>query len=167
MKTYALTVRSNGRDAALGLTCPLTPEVLARAVADLVVHELGQDEWGRDTIRVGLDRATDAEALDEIVDIVQQFGWTVLEVQISEWASQATKTAFLFAAGGGAVGAASKDPLVMLVATAISAVVGSMVGSEMRKIAEYEARWHYRSGWSFHQLQPQDGQGWEPGFSPA
>ncbi len=170
MKTYKLVVEPKLYFPLPGFGSALTEDVLMEALVGVVVRELGEDEMGRCTIHVQLERPTDAQALNELVSLVDELGFAVIEARVSEWVDEAIDRAILGFFGGGAVGSASKNGVVAVAGALIGAVVGLTTGAEVQKLkAEYEARRDYHGNWSFHRIdrRPPPAPGFRPGFSPA
>jgi hypothetical protein len=165
--SYQLVLRPNRYFVLPGSGPALTEQMVLDSLADVVIHELSEDEHGNRTLHVELPASSDAEALDALVFFAEQLGFKVLEATVKEWASQVIERALLGLLGGGAVGVASENGPVALVAALGGAVIGGLSGAEARKlVAEYDARRDQWGSWSFHRRQPPSG-GFQPEVSPS
>ncbi len=139
--SYQLVLRPNRYFVLPGSGPTLTEQMVLDSLAGVVIHELSEDEHGNRTLHVELPASSDAEALDALVFFAEQLGFKVLEATVKEWASQVIERALLGLLGGGAVGVASENGPVALVAALGGAVIGGLSGAEARKlVAEYDAR---------------------------
>jgi hypothetical protein len=169
MRTYRLVVSPDVRLAAHGLLS-LTEDVLAEEISDIVVRELSETHFGWRIIDVELRRRDDAEALDEIVLVLERLGFSLVEATVSKWASLAAERV-LGGLGGFAVGAGISENLAVgIVTSAIGTLVGHLAGEAGRQIAaEYEARRDHRGRWAFEEVprQPSVSPGFQRGILPV
>jgi hypothetical protein len=170
MKTYNLIARPDIRYAVAEYGSSLSKDLLAQAVVGATVRDLRYDpRGGQYSVDVRLERPTHAQALDEIVCIVEQSGFYVVVARASEWANAAAERALLGALGaGGTIGLASENATVALIAAVSGAIVGSLVSTELYRLkAEYDARRDHQGKWWFRELPRQPVQDLQPGFLPA
>jgi hypothetical protein len=171
VNTYKIIARPDIRLAFPGpIEPPLTDYMLVEALVGLTVRELGEDQLGRRTVDVQLQRPTHDQALHEIIGTLQQFGFAFVEATVTEWASQTVERAFLWGLGGGALGATSDNPAAALLAAVVGGLIGAATGAEVHKLtAEYRAVWNYHDRcWVFHEVHQQPSMhSLRPGFSPA
>jgi hypothetical protein len=170
MKTYKIVVESKLFFSLPGRGSALTEDVLTEALAGVVVRELSEDQVGHRTIHVQLERPSDAQALNELVSLVDELGFTVIEARVSEWVDEAVGRAILGFFGGGLVGSAAENTVAAITGALAGAIVGLITGAAVQKLkAEYEARRDHQGNWSFHRIdrQPPSAPGLQPGFSPA
>jgi hypothetical protein len=159
MNTYRLTVRPDIRYALavkrIGEPV-LAEDVVVKALAGAVVRELGRTPQGNWIVDVQLDRPSHGDAVEEIVAVLQQLGFSYLEGVATEWASK-TVEGLLLGLGGGAITGATQNSGAALIGAFAGALIGSIAGSEMRVIAaQYHVRWNRQTGWVCTQL-PSDG----------
>jgi hypothetical protein len=156
MNTYKIVARPDIRYALAG-GAPLTENALKNALAGLMVRELREDELGRIVIDVRFQRPTHERALNEIVSVVRQFGFSIVEVTVSELVSKTIERAIFGLLGGGAVGIASENPVVAAVAAAVGLVAGGLAGAEAHRLQTiYDARWNYHDRcWVLRQIPQQ------------
>jgi hypothetical protein len=134
----------------------LTKDMLVNAIADVVIREVSRAAQGQRVVDVQLERPSHEDALDELVPVLAQFGFSYVEATISEWVGKTVDGVIAGAGGGGLLGSGSKNPVVMLAGAVIGAVVGGWVGSEARHIeVEYQARWKRQRGWVLTELPRQ------------
>jgi len=165
--TYKLVIRPSLHFVVPGHGPLLTEEMVLEALTGVVIHELSEDELGNRTLHVELPGESDAEALDALVLFAERLGFSVLEATVSEWGSQILERGVVGLLGGGALGAASDNGAVALIAAVGGAFLGSLSGAETRKFkAKYEARRDAWGTWSFHLRQPPTG-GFQPEISPG
>lgn len=142
----------------------LSEELFAAELAGVVVRELSEDEWGRVTVDVSLPRASDQEALEEIVSLLRQQGFVVVRATVSEWVNEIIERAVLGALAGGTAGATTKNVLAAGVASVLGALIVGATGAEVQTLnAEYEASRDLRGAWSLCEVpRDRDGRGLEP-----
>jgi hypothetical protein len=155
MNTYRVAVRPDIRYAltAQPIGEPvLAEDVVAKALAGAVVRELGRTPQGNWIVDVQLDRPSHEDAVDEIVAVLQQLGFSYLEGVATEWASK-TVEGLLLGVGGGAITGATQNSGAALIGAFAGALIGSLAGSEMRAVAaQYRLRWNPQAGWVLTQL---------------
>jgi len=136
----------------------LSAELLAAELAGIVVRGLSEDEWGSVTVDVSLARASDEEALEEVVNLLWQLGFVVVRATVSEWVNEIIERAVLGALAGGTAGATTKNVLAVGVASVLGALIVGATGAEVQKVkAEYEASRDVRGAWSLCEVPRDDG----------
>jgi len=134
---------------------PLTPEVIANALAGVVIRELEADACGRVVLDLVLSRPSHADALNEIAFAAQDLGYSVVQATATEWVSSLVEGMLVGAVGAGGIGATTKNPGIAFLAGALGALAGGVVGSSVqRKKIIFEVTRTY-SGWQFTPVQPQ------------
>jgi hypothetical protein len=170
MKTYKIVVEPKLYYPLPGFGSALTEDVLVEAIAGVVVRGLGQDRLGRPTIDVQLERPTEAQALNELVGLMEELGFSVIETTVIHWVDEAVDRAILGLLGGGVLGGATENGVVAAAGALTGAIVGWITGAEVQKLkAEFQARRDYEGNWSLHQIdrRPPPAPGFQPEFSPA
>jgi hypothetical protein len=147
--TYRIRVRPHRYFGLVAIgTPPLSPQALTESFVGAFVHEFVRTDWGDHMITVQLQRPTHEEALNEILAVVEQFGYSVIETTVTEWATSAARGALYGAGGGGALGIGSRDPVLALGSTLIGLIVGALVGSVVDQVKViYQVHRTYSSGW--------------------
>ncbi len=148
----------------------LTEDALAQTLPGVVIRQLSASPHGGYDLDIRLDRPTHQEAVADIELALRQFGFDTAQALITEWVTSVVEGALLGGAGGGAIGSASKDPVVIVFGAVIGLLVGAAVGSAMQTVkATYEAnRLHpFGGGWHLTIVPPQDTQLGPQAWSPA
>jgi hypothetical protein len=171
MNAYRFRLSPNVERALAVRQVPmLTEDAVLQALPGAIVRELADSGSGHYALSVQLGRSTHDEALDHLVRVLSQLSFSVLEIEVQDWATEAAERAFLGALGGGLVGAPSESPLVVLAAVVFGALVGHEFGANVHHLrARYEAWQNQSGGWAYRQLplrQPARG-GAQPGYSAA
>jgi acetolactate synthase regulatory subunit len=170
MNTYRIVARPDIRYAISTVEPPLTTAMLAQAIPDAIIREVSQYQWGPRVVDLGLDRDSHDEALNRIVSVLRRFGFSVAEVIVSEWASDAAEAAVRSVLGDGVVDAAATNPIAGALVVVAGAVASAVVSEQEQKLrARYEAHQLYSGAWSYTQIEWQSSQGQrvQPSFSPA
>jgi hypothetical protein len=146
---YRIRVRPQRYFGLVAAGAPaLSPQALAASFAGAVVHELTQTEWGDHVITLQLQRPTHEDALNEILTVVEQFGYSVIESTVTEWATSAARGALYGVGGGGVLGIGSRDPAFAVGSAVIGLVVGALVGSVVAQVKViYQVHRAFPSGW--------------------
>jgi hypothetical protein len=119
----------------------LTVQVIGQTLTGATVHELTGDPTSGYDVHMQLDRSSHHEALDDIRSGMEQLGFNVAQVLVTEWLSSVLEGALVGGAGGGALGAATKDPWVMAAAALLGALAGAAAGSLVRTVkARFDAQ---------------------------
>lgn len=170
VKSYKVVARPDIRLAAHGLQ-PLNEDVLVQALEGAVVREVGETQWGLRVVDVQLRRPSDAEALDEIVSVLEQLGFSLVEATVSEWVREGFERAIAWAFGGFVLGGGiSENLLIGLAAFAVGGIAAQWVGAEGHRLeAQFEAQRDHRGVWVYREIpgQPVSAPALRPGFSPA
>jgi hypothetical protein len=137
VNTYSLRVQP---DSPIWRPPALTEDLLLRSFASVVIRDLTPTEDGGYDLDLVLDRPSHVEAVNEILLVLQQLGYSVLGGMVREWASSTIEWAVGTAlGGGGAAGSAFKDPGFALVAGFVGLCAGAVAGSFIQKVkVEYE-----------------------------
>lgn len=170
MNTYRLQIQPDVRHALAGQAVPsLTEDAVAQNLAGVVIRELATTGWGPSAIDLHLQRPTHEEALNDIAVAVQELGYSIVEATVSEWADALVEGAVIGALGGGAIGSASQDPGVVLVAALAGTIAGAVAGSRIKNLEViYQVQWTRASGWVLTPLPQQHPNAvFRPGFSPS
>lgn len=158
MKSYRVAVRPDVRYALARQPMgepALTEEVLAEALAGAVVRELSPTPQGNWIVDVQLERPTHEDAVEEVVAVLQQLGFSYLEGVATEWASK-TVEGLLIGVTGGAITGATQSSGTALIGAFAGALIGSLLGSEARVVAaQYRVRWNPRTGWALTKVARQ------------
>jgi Glycine zipper 2TM domain len=98
---------------------------------------------------------------------MEQLGFNVAQVLVTEWLTSALEGALVFGAGGGVLGSATKDPWLMAAGALLGALAGAAAGSLMRTAkARLDAQLlhPFGGGWRITpQVPPQSAAGaWGP-----
>ncbi len=155
MNTYSLRLRPAGY---YGVTRWGPPSLAAETVTDAlegsVVRSLVADTTGGLNLDLQLQRPSHEQALDDIVVALQQIGWNVIDVTVTEWVDSAVQGIVLGGLGFGAAGSATHDPGIMLIAGLAGAVVGGIAGSLVRNAkVVYQVQRAYPAGWVLTPVQ--------------
>lgn len=159
MKTsYALRAYRQAIHAYLGPAQqlePLTASVLRELFRDAVISTVAPTGDGGYDVELSLDRPSHDVALDELRNRLMAAGWVVAETAVSQWVVRSVETGVAGAALGLGGGARTKNPLVVLIATALGYGVGYLVGQYIhQEIARFRARHDPMWGvWQFTKLE--------------
>jgi len=111
------------------------------SLAAVEAHQVATDQWGNVTLDVTLNRDDHQAVLNDLFVLAQQFGYGLLNGEISKLVDSAVEGAILTGLGGGALGATSNNGLVALIAAAGGALAGWIVGSTLKRVeVVYEVR---------------------------
>src|SRR5438309_11289374 len=92
----------------------LSANGIIQTLAGAAVHQfVGTPHDGYD-VEVQLERSTHHDAMHDIRVTLEDLGFTVLQAEITVWLTSTAELAVLGGTGGGAIGAATKD-LVLIV----------------------------------------------------
>ncbi len=156
MNTYRFHAQPHLHFAFSGWGMPeLNAASFAETLAGSTVRGLTAAAGGYD-VDLRLDRASHQQALDDLSTVLQQVGFNVAEVIVTEWVSSVVEGALLGVLGGGAVGSKSQDAATTLIVGAIGALAGGVVGSHLQTVrATYLAQrlYPYAAGWQLTQLK--------------
>ena len=140
----------------------LTPETLHNAITDLLVRRVIAYTFQGDQsyeVQLLMRRPTNREALVDILSGIERLGFAIGETLIVEYASTVTESAVSGFFGAGAIGAASRNPLVALLAAGAGAAAGAALGRLIHlEKARYQASWNpFTASWSVTQVAPPNG----------
>ena len=111
------------------------------SLAAVDAHQVATDQWGNVTLDVTLNRDDHQAVLNDLFVLAQQFGYGLLNGEISKLVDSAVEGAILTGLGGGALGATSNNGLVALIAAAGGALAGWIAGSSLKRVeVVYEVR---------------------------
>jgi hypothetical protein len=150
MNTYRLRIQQQ----YWGFTPQCAPEspkadVRVAALPGAVIREFSDAGNWVENLDVALQRSSHLQALNEILFVLEQSGYSVLNGEVTEWASSSAEGAVTGLLGGGLLGTKAKDPLVALAAAGIGMLVGSIVGSNLKRVEKvYELQRTFAGGWT-------------------
>jgi hypothetical protein len=114
---------------------PITAEALTKVLSGVVVRGLVTLPANQGYhVEVQLDRPSHEQALDEIEQVIGQFGLQLVEAYIVEVSTAAVETAIAAGAGGGLLGSSTKDAGATLAGALIGLAVGAAVGSQIERV---------------------------------
>ena|ERR1700675_790201 len=142
----------------------LSANGIIQTLAGAAVHTfVGTPHNGYD-VEVQLERSTHHDALHDIRVALEDLGFTVLQAEITVWLTSTAELAVLGGAGGGAIGAATKDPLLFVLFAVIGAGAGAIAAQFTKKVKErFDAQLMHAygpSGWSIAPQAPPTTQGY-------
>jgi hypothetical protein len=163
MSTYRAVLRLTPTNLAPWGFRALDSQTLVESLPGTVAHQLTTTEWGEVGLDVTLNRSDHEAALNDLLVLAQQFGYTLINGEISKFVGSEVEGAILSALGGGALGATSNNGWVALLAAAAAAAAGWLVGSTMKRVeVVYEVRPNLHGGWTFSPKAQPGGQA-QPG----
>jgi hypothetical protein len=114
----------------------LTAEALAERLADAVVHEFAPQPSGSHLVTIALQRDRDSHeaALDELLLVAQELGYTFAEGVITRVADRAMEMAVGLGVGGLGAGSTTENGEIAVIGAALGWVVGLFVGANMKKV---------------------------------
>jgi hypothetical protein len=128
----------------------------AYSVAD-VIEDLNEaitvTEWfehleGGEQLTLSLRSTERDRALNEVLALVQELGYSLLDAEVSEIVDKAVEGAVVGLFGGGALGSTTKSPALALVGGLAGALAGSKAGSMIETVgARHRYQWFPASGW--------------------
>lgn len=126
----------------------LDSRALLESLAGVGTHDLSSDQWGNVTVDVTLNRKDHEAALNDLFVLAQQYGYDLLNGEISKLVGSAVEGAVLTGLGGGAIGATSNNGLAALIGAGVGALTGWIVGSSLKRVeVVYEVRNQPFGGW--------------------
>lgn len=159
MKTisrYTIVARPDVRRAVSVAAEPgLTKAKLEQAISGAVVHGVSKD-WGDRTVTIDLQRETHAQALKELTDVIECFGFMIVSATVSDVASELMDEAVTAAILGFVGEPAAEVPAVAFMAKTAGVIAGQVTGKEVRKVlAEYVGIRDGLGIWSVHRITGQ------------
>jgi hypothetical protein len=150
MKTFRFLVRPDIRLSA-GQLPSLTEEILVETLVGVAVREVGETQWGLHFADIQLRRPTVEEALNDSEKAFEQLGFALVEVAVSDWATETVGQALVGRLSGLVIGGGlSENLLIGAFAAAVGSAAGAFAGHEARTLkAEYLARRDFRGAWTF------------------
>lgn len=150
MSTYRAVLRLAPTHGLPWTFRALDSTALIESLTGISAHQVTATQWGETTLDVTLDRRDHEAALNDIFALAQQFGYTLLNGEISKLVGSEVEGALLSALGGGALGVTSNNGWVAAFTAAAGAVVGWLVGSTMQRVEVlYQVHPNFRGGWDF------------------
>ena len=153
--TYRIRVQPHSYYSVIAAGAgPLSAKSLARSIEGATVREIAQGDQNDEFIDLELQRPTHEQALNDILVVLQQFGYSWLEATVTEWADNTLGGGLLGFVGCGAAGVSSGDGGVGLASALVGALIGAAVGSfiDSAKVV-YVVHWN-GSGWVLTPLAP-------------
>lgn len=143
----------------------LDSQALLESLVGIAAHQITTNEPGELCLDVTLDRSDHEAALNDLFCLVQQFGYGLIDGEISKLVGSEVEGAILSGLGSGALGATSNNGGLALLAAVAGGIAGWFVGSTLKKVeVVYEVRPNFRGGWTFSpRVQP----GGAPEAGPA
>jgi len=128
----------------------LDSQAFGNALAGVVAQKISTDQWAELVLDITLKRPSHEAALNDLFALAQQFGYVLLNGEISKFVGSEVEGAILTGLGGGLLGATLNNGLVALLAAAAGGLVGGLVGSSMKRVETiYEVRPNASGGWTF------------------
>jgi hypothetical protein len=153
--TYRIRVRPHRYHGLVAAGArPLSPQILSESINGVVVRQVAQNEFGDHVVDLQLQRPSHEDALNEILLVVQQLGYSWLEATVTESVDNAIGGALIGLLGGGVGGAASGDGGVAAGLAFIGLLVGAAVGSFFDQVKVIYEVHRTATGWVFTQLTP-------------
>jgi hypothetical protein len=142
----------------------LSPNGILQTLAGATVHQLvGAPHTGYD-VEVQLERSTHHDAMHDIRVALENLGFSVLQAEITVWLTSTAEFAVVGGTGGGAIGAATKDPVLFVLFALIGAGAGAVAAQFTKKVKErFDAQLVHRygaAGWSITPQAPPATQGY-------
>jgi hypothetical protein len=135
MNTYRVRIQQDFRDFSHPWgVAPLDGESIRQSLKGATIRELSSDGFGTYTLDIALQRPEHVEAMNEILEVLQVSGYTVVNGVATQWASSVVEGAFVGVMGGGLLGTTADNGWGALILAVIGAVSGSVVGSTMKKM---------------------------------
>jgi|GEM_PF-2983215 len=131
---------------------------IMQTLAGAAVHQLvGTPQTGYD-VEVQLERPTHHDALHDIRVALENLGFSVLQAEVTVWLTSTAELAILGGTGGGAIGAATKDPVLFFLGILIGAGAGAIAAQFTKKVKErFDAHLRHTygpAGWSITPQAP-------------
>jgi hypothetical protein len=128
----------------------LTVESLAARLAeDAVIQEFTPHSSGSCIVDVGLQRDRDSheDALNELLFIVQETGYSFVEAEITKIADRALEMAVGGGIGGLGTGSATKNGEIAAFAGVVGWFAGLLIGAQMEKVEVIYRAQRTPTGW--------------------
>ena len=136
---------------------PNLAQALEQTLLGAVIGELRPALEGGELLDVALRRPTHQEAVNEIAAATEQFGYSLVEAEVSEIVDKTVQGMVVGAFSGGALGLTTKNPYLELFAAMIGAAAGGKAGSMIESVrARYHYRWFPAAGWVITELPPEE-----------
>jgi hypothetical protein len=111
-----------------------------------------------------MDRSTHHHAMHDIRVALEDLGFKVLQAEITVWLTSTAELALLGGTGGGAIGAATKDPVLFVLGVLIGAGAGAVAAQFTKKVKErFDAQLVHTygpAGWAITPQAPPATQGY-------
>src|SRR5438309_10169713 len=135
----------------------LSANGIIQTLAGAAVHQfVGTPHDGYD-VEVQLERSTHHDAMHDIRVTLEDLGFTVLQAEITVWLTSTAELAVLGGTGGGAIGAATKDPLLFVLFALSGSGAGAVAAQFTKKVKErFDAQLMHRYGAAGWSITPQD-----------
>jgi len=170
MNAYKVRIQQDFRDFSHPWgVAPLDVESIRQSLKGATIRELSSDGFGTYTLDVALQRPGHVEAMNEILEVLQVSGYTIVNGVATQWASSVVEGAFVGAMGGGLLGTSADNGWGALVLAVIGAVTGSAVGSAMKKLEKvYQFQPTFFGGWTVTEVPLESTEGSaRPGLAGA
>jgi hypothetical protein len=130
---------------------------IMQTLAGAAVHQLvGAPQTGYD-VEIQLERPTHHDAMHDIRVALENLGFTVLQAEVTIWLTSTAELAILGGTGGGAIGAATKDPALFVLFALIGAGAGAVAAQFTKKVKErFDAQLMHRYGAAGWSITPQN-----------
>jgi len=156
MNTYRAVLRLTPTSGAIRSRRALDSDALLKALTGVAAHRISTAERGQVSLDITFNRPDNVAALNDLLVVAQQFGYSLINGEISKLVGFEVESAILTGLGSGALGAMSNDTWVTSLAVLTGAVAGWIVGSKIKRVeVVYEVRPNLNGGWTFTpKIQP-------------
>jgi hypothetical protein len=149
MKKYLIRsrVRPNAYHGSLLASSSAIGEVIAEANEAVTVLEWVQHLEGGEQIALRLRGEGRDQAFNEVLSLVQGFGYSLVDAEVGEIVDRTVEGAVLGLFAGGGIGS-TKAPAIATIAALAGALAGAKAGSMIEQIgATHRYQWFPARGW--------------------
>jgi hypothetical protein len=117
-------------------------------------------EWfrsleGGEQLALSLRGAGRDQAFNEVLALIQGFGYSLLDAEVSEIVDKTVEGAVVGLFGGGALGSTTRSPALTVIGGLAGVLAGSMAGSVIEAVgARHRYQWFPASGWIVTGITP-------------
>lgn len=142
-------------------------EVIAEANEAVTVLEWIQHLEGGEQIALRLRGTERDQAFNEVLSLVQGFGYSLVDAEVGEIVDRTVQGAVLGLVACGGIGSTTKAPAITTIAALAGALAGAKAGSMVEKIGvRHRYQWFPARGWVVTALGS-DAPPASPGLAPV
>ncbi|HVX20445.1 MAG TPA: hypothetical protein VHB02_03785 [Acidimicrobiales bacterium] len=156
MSIYRVKLHLSGAGGHFWGSPVLDSPTIQRSLTGLIAHSVGENSWGQTEVDITLRRPDHLQAANEVLNLVQRCGYSVVNGEVSKLVSDAVAGAVVAGLGTGSVaGGITESPAVGLVAGVLGAIAGGLAAGQARRVeVVYQLRRNWDGGWQLVPIGP-------------